>query len=207
MSGCSWNNIWPSCVCRVGLKKLWYVLQPSLTWLRVGRWKETNVHGQHAAACLTWPLSCWIYSLKYVRYIYTVLYTDMAQAVDILACGWQGPVYHIEAKTYIAAIYKILTVVTFLLCYAIFISSVFHKAHCNFSFIISRNVGWLSPDSKVYGAIMGPTWVLWAPGGPHVGPINLAIRASKGTRNSPFCPLHRVMYSIIFLVSLIRNTY
>ena len=31
-------------------------------------------------------------------------------------------------------------------------------------------------DSKDDGANMGPTWVLSAPGGPHVGPINLAIR-------------------------------
>ena len=33
-----------------------------------------------------------------------------------------------------------------------------------------------SPDSKVHGAIMGPTWVLSAPDGPHVDPMNLAIR-------------------------------
>ena len=32
------------------------------------------------------------------------------------------------------------------------------------------------PDSKVHGAKMGPTWVLSAPGEPHVGPMNLAIR-------------------------------
>ena len=32
------------------------------------------------------------------------------------------------------------------------------------------------PDSKFHGASMGPTWVLSAPDGPHVGPINLAIR-------------------------------
>ena len=32
-----------------------------------------------------------------------------------------------------------------------------------------------NPDSKVHGANMGPTWVLWSPGGPHVGPMNLAI--------------------------------
>ena len=32
-----------------------------------------------------------------------------------------------------------------------------------------------NPDSKVHGANMGPTWVLPAPGGPHVGPINLVI--------------------------------
>ena len=29
-------------------------------------------------------------------------------------------------------------------------------------------------DSKVHGANMGPTWVLLAQDGPHVGPINLA---------------------------------
>ena len=32
------------------------------------------------------------------------------------------------------------------------------------------------PNSKVHGANMGPTWVLPAPGGPRVGPLNLAIR-------------------------------
>ena len=32
-----------------------------------------------------------------------------------------------------------------------------------------------SPDSKVHGANMGPTWVLSALCGPHVGPMNLAI--------------------------------
>ena len=31
------------------------------------------------------------------------------------------------------------------------------------------------PDSKVHGAKMGPTWVLSAPDGPHVDPMNLAI--------------------------------
>ena len=32
------------------------------------------------------------------------------------------------------------------------------------------------PDSKVHVAHIGPTWVLSAPGGPHIGPMNLAIR-------------------------------
>ena len=32
------------------------------------------------------------------------------------------------------------------------------------------------PKSKVHGANMGPTWVLSAPDGPHVGPMNLALR-------------------------------
>ena len=31
------------------------------------------------------------------------------------------------------------------------------------------------PDSKVHGTHLGPTWVLSAPDGPHVGPMNLAI--------------------------------
>ena len=31
------------------------------------------------------------------------------------------------------------------------------------------------PDSKVHGANMGPTWILSAPGGPHVGLMNFAI--------------------------------
>ena len=33
-----------------------------------------------------------------------------------------------------------------------------------------------NPDSKVHGAHMGPIWVMSAPNGPHVGPMNLAIR-------------------------------
>ena len=32
------------------------------------------------------------------------------------------------------------------------------------------------PDNKVHGANMGPTWVLSAPDGPHVGTMSLAIR-------------------------------
>ena len=37
------------------------------------------------------------------------------------------------------------------------------------------------PDSKVHWANMGPTWVLLAPAGPHVGPMNLAMRALRNT--------------------------
>ena len=38
---------------------------------------------------------------------------------------------------------------------------------------------WAFPDNKVHGANMWPTWVLSAPNGPHVGPMNLAIRIAK----------------------------
>ena len=38
------------------------------------------------------------------------------------------------------------------------------------------------PDNKVHGANMGPTWVLSAQDGPHVGPMNLAIRVKGAKR-------------------------
>ena len=37
------------------------------------------------------------------------------------------------------------------------------------------------PESKGHVANMGPTWVLSAPGGSHVGPMNLVIRVVKAT--------------------------
>ena len=45
-----------------------------------------------------------------------------------------------------------------------------------FHYSLSSADTWANiPDSKVHGANMGPTWVLSAPRGPHVGPMNLAI--------------------------------
>ena len=41
------------------------------------------------------------------------------------------------------------------------------------------------PDSKVHGANMGPIWDLSAPGGPHVGPINLVIRDGLDNETCP----------------------
>ena len=37
----------------------------------------------------------------------------------------------------------------------------------------------IRPDSEVHGANTGPTWVLSAPDGAHVGPTNLAVRACE----------------------------
>ena len=52
------------------------------------------------------------------------------------------------------------------------------------SFVSSTHiVCQLIPDNKVHGANMGPTWFLSAPRGPHVGPMNLAIR---DTMDAPF---------------------
>ena len=46
--------------------------------------------------------------------------------------------------------------------------------------IVQGVKGWLyftqvCPDSKVHGANMGPIWGRQDPGGPHVGPMNVAI--------------------------------
>ena len=52
------------------------------------------------------------------------------------------------------------------------VASVLHKA-MNMVFVHAI------PDSKVHEANMGPSWVLSAPAGPHVGPMNLAIKDVK----------------------------
>ena len=48
----------------------------------------------------------------------------------------------------------------------------------NQSFFISGIFIHTPPNRKVHGANMGPTWVLSAPDGSHVGPMNFAIRAA-----------------------------
>ena len=40
------------------------------------------------------------------------------------------------------------------------------------------------PDNKVHGAYMGPTWGRQDPGGPHDGPMNLAIRKETSIVNT-----------------------
>ena len=66
-----------------------------------------------------------------------------------------------------------------------------------------------NPDSKVHGANMGPTWVLSAPDGPHVGPMNLAIRESKQclkqfTNNSSNLSYYITKVWITYLFKLIQ---
>ena len=43
----------------------------------------------------------------------------------------------------------------------------------------------IDPDNKIHGANMGLTWVLSAPYGPHVGPMNLAITGAIIDRVAP----------------------
>ena len=44
-----------------------------------------------------------------------------------------------------------------------------------------------TPDSKVHGANMGPIWGRQDPGGPHVGPMNLAIWAQLCHKKGQSC--------------------
>ena len=68
----------------------------------------------------------------------------------------------------------------------------------------------INPDSKVHGANMGPIWGRQDPGGPHVDPINLAIRESvikysRDVTHMPDCP---VIISIVYCnntTSLVDN--
>ena len=48
-----------------------------------------------------------------------------------------------------------------------------------------------------HGANMGPTWVLSAPDGPHVGPMNLAIRdgAQQNNDNRPMPMMHQISHN------------
>ena len=55
------------------------------------------------------------------------------------------------------------------------------------------NGGYYAPDSKVHGANMGPIWGRQDPGGPHVGPVNLAIWGRIYSK-APQLLLHEEIY-------------
>ena len=61
------------------------------------------------------------------------------------------------------------------------------------------------PDSKVHGANMGPTWVLSAPDGPHVGPMNLAMRDKLNRRIDEWLHPTEKMYVITYLYANLRD--
>ena len=50
-----------------------------------------------------------------------------------------------------------------------------------------------NPDSKVHEANIGHIWGRQDPGGPHVGPMNLAIREVTGICTEPYFNL---LYSL-----------
>ena len=55
----------------------------------------------------------------------------------------------------------------------------FSSANSPWKKTVTNNVYGKVPDSKVHVANVGPTWVLSAPGGPHVDPMNFAIRVGN----------------------------
>ena len=65
---------------------------------------------------------------------------------------------------------------------------------------LDTQVPMYNPDSKVHGANMGPTWVLSAPDGPHVGPMNRAIRESLICITQSWACVW-----LLLLISLIRS--
>ena len=61
-------------------------------------------------------------------------------------------------------------------------------------YINNQAANYICPDSKVHGANMGPTWVLSAPVGPHVGPMKLAIRVVAQDRVSQTAGMHELQH-------------
>ena len=64
----------------------------------------------------------------------------------------------------------------------------------------------VNPDSKVHGVNMGPTWVLSAPDGPHVGPMNLAVREISPILDIVTCSCTMVANSSSFSVVSVSDT-
>ena len=58
-----------------------------------------------------------------------------------------------------------------------------------------KHVWKTDPDSKVHGVNMGPTWVLSAQDGPHVGPMNLAIGGSFRIEEISYASLDNALIS------------
>ena len=54
------------------------------------------------------------------------------------------------------------------------------------------------PDNKLHGANMGPTWVLSAPDGPHVGPMILATQLDYGV--CIHCMMHIWWWMVVIMV-------
>ena len=76
--------------------------------------------------------------------------------------------------------------------------------------IIGRCFGnQVCPDSKFHVANMGPTWVLSAPGGPHVGPMKLAIRVLLSNRISLIHAwiMNRVKITLLSTIWTQRNIF
>ena len=50
-----------------------------------------------------------------------------------------------------------------------------------------------SSDNNVHGAYMGPSWGRQDPGGPHVGPMNLAIKLYNDIDSNPVLIIYLIL--------------
>ena len=62
--------------------------------------------------------------------------------------------------------------------------------------VVCRMFG-ANPNNKVHGTYMGPTWDRQDPGGPHVGPMNLAIREAISCTNADWFTIWPLKKSVI----------
>ena len=74
------------------------------------------------------------------------------------------------------------------ICYSIVYTIIFWRSSVVDQECIFQSPLFKLPESKVHGANMRPTWALSVPDGPHVGPMNLALKAVVVT-SSPVQPL------------------
>ena len=63
------------------------------------------------------------------------------------------------------------------------------------------------PDSKVHGTNMGPTWVLTAPDGFHVDPMNLAIRGQDDSHGRPWMRWSQAWTSPVMISAVSLTTF
>ena len=71
---------------------------------------------------------------------------------------------------------RINNTIVYLMTWSFLLMSRVTANHSDYGLIHLKRTAHGNPDSKVHGANMGPTRVLSDPDGPHVGPMNLAIR-------------------------------
>ena len=102
--------------------------------------------------------------------------------------------FYIDGITMVMHQYNVVQNFTYLMICFSFVTIIDYKSLSAFPWLAQANNFWTwqiyfnqgivatsylaDQDSKVHGANMGPTWVLLAPDGPHIGPMNLAIRGA-----------------------------
>ena len=136
------------------------------------QWYKTQTHIHHQ--------SHWIFMSQVARYWFLcfnnscILFTTRWDSIHTLTgrcADFQGISWmHVYIYIYIRSISPNILVSCFL-----WMCSYITSGFCWYLWVKGSTLSGRIPDSKVYGANMGPTWVLSAPGGPHVGHMDVAI--------------------------------